>query len=276
MKLCGHTMGTPKLDIYGAISFFAELGLEGIEVRCADNGQMNLESIGDDEVARIADHARTEGIAVACLTPYYRDFTTPEATELTLAGYRRACEIAQALGCGLVRAISSNWPVQGMERQDVFARAVAGMKQAGDIAADHGVRLAVETHSGQLTFSAAEAAEFVAAIDHPAVGVLWDHYWTYVADRVTVAHALDLIGSHVIHVHAKNVRFDAEGNRATVLLDEGEIDWCEVVEGLAGIGYDGFICDEYEKFWRPEELPEPEVGMKRNAEVLRACLGGLR
>ncbi len=37
------------------------------------------------------------------------------------------------------------------------------------------------------------------------------------------------------------------------------------------IGYDGYISDEYEKFWKPD-LPEPEVGMKRNAEVLRRCL----
>ncbi|MCD6359420.1 MAG: sugar phosphate isomerase/epimerase [Armatimonadetes bacterium] len=272
MKLCGHTMGTPEMNIYEAISFFAQLGLDGIEIRCADNGQMDLETITDDEVARIGEHARTEGVAIACLTPYYRDFTTPEATEETLAGYRRACEVAQALGCGLVRAISSNWPAGEMERTDLFERAVAGMRRAGDIAAEHGVRLAVETHSGQLTFTAAESAEFIQAIDHPAVGVLWDYYWTYVADGISVEDALALIGPNVIHVHAKNVRFDDEGNRETVLLDEGEIDWCEVVSGLASIGYDGFICDEYEKFWRPEELPAPEVGMKRNADVLRECL----
>jgi len=265
-------MGTPKLNIFEAISFFAELGLQGIEVRCADNGQMNLETITDDEVSRIAEHAQAQGIAIACLTPYYRDFTTPEATEQTLASYRRACAVAQALGCGLVRAISSNWPIEGMTRAELFERAVAGMRRAGDIAADHGVRLAVETHFGQLTFTAAESAEFVQAVDHPAVGVLWDHYWTYVAERISVADALDLIGPYVVHVHAKNVRFDAAGNRETVLLDEGEIDWCVVVRALAAIGYEGYICDEYEKFWRPEELPEPEIGMKRNAELLRACL----
>ena len=223
MKLCGHTMGTPDKDIFEAISFFAELGLGGIEVRCADNGQMDLETITDDEVARIADHARAEGLAVACLTPYYRDFTTPEATEATLLGYRRACEIAQALGCGLVRAISSGWPIEGFERADIFERAVAGMKRAGDIAAARGVRLAIETHLGQLTFSADEAAEFVQAIDHPAVGVLWDYFWTYVADRISVRDALALIGPHVIHVHAKNIKFDEEGGRETTLLDDGEL-----------------------------------------------------
>ncbi len=274
MKLCGHTMGTPEKDIFEAISFFAELGLDGIEVRCADNGQMDIETITDDEVARIAEHAKSEGVAVACLTPYYRDFTTPEATEATLLGYTRACEIAEALGCGLVRAISSGWPLEGFERADIFERAVAGMKRAGDIAADHGVALAIETHLGQLTFSAEESAEFVRAIDHPAVGVLWDYFWTYVADRISVEDALALIGPHVIHVHAKNIKFDEEGGRQTTLLDDGELDWCEVVAGLAGIGYSGYISDEYEKFWKPE-MAEPEIGMKRNTEILRDCLSRL-
>ncbi|HUS81191.1 MAG TPA: sugar phosphate isomerase/epimerase family protein [Armatimonadota bacterium] len=274
MKLCGHTMGTPEKDIYQAISFFAELGLEGIEVRCADNGHINPETISDAEVERIAAHAREQGVAVACLTPYYRDFMTEEATRATLAGYRRTFEVARGLGCGLVRAISGTWPQQGHERCEVFERALAGMARAGDLAAEHGIRLAVETHSGQLTFSAAEAAEFIEALDHPAVGVLWDHYWTYVADGIGVAAALELIGPRIIHVHAKNVRYDDEGGRQTTLLDDGELDWCEVVAGLAGIGYDGYISDEYEKYWKPE-LPEPEVGMRRNAEVLRECLSRL-
>ncbi len=274
MKLCGHTMGTPDKDIFEAISFFAELGLDGIEVRCADNGQMDIETITDDEVARIGDHARAEGLAVACLTPYYRDFTTPEATEATLLGYGRACEIAQGLDCGLVRAISSAWPAGNIERAEMFDLATTGMKRAGDIAADHGVALAIETHSGQLTFSAAESAEFVQAIDHPAVGVLWDCFWTYAADRISVQDALTLIGPHIIHVHAKNIKHDEEGGRKTTLLDDGELDWCEIVAGLAGIGYTGYISDEYEKFWKPE-MAEPEIGMARNAEVLRDCLAQL-
>ncbi len=273
MKLCGHTMGTPEKDIYEAISFFGELGLDGIEVRCADNGQMDLETIGDDEVARIAEHARAAGVAVACLTPYYRDFSSPEATEATLAGYRRTCEIARALDCGLVRAISSNRPADGPERQGFVDAAVAGTRRAGDIAAEYGVRLAVETHSGQLTFSAAESAEFIAAVDHPAVGVLWDCYWTYVADEISVPEALEILGDRIIHVHAKNIKYDADGERQTTLLDDGLLDWCEIVAGLKSIGHGGYISDEYEKFWRPQ-LPEPEVGMKRNAAVLRGCMDG--
>ncbi len=248
MKLCGHTMGTPDKDIYEAIDFFAELGLDGIEVRCADNGQMDLETITADEVARIREHAEKAGIAFACLTPYYRDFMTPEAAEKTLADYELACSIAQDLNCPIVRAISGTWPQEGYERAEVFEKTATGLRHAADLAADHGVRLAVETHKGQLTFSAAEAVEFTEAVDHPAVGVLWDHYWVHVAGQEDFQQALELLAPHVIHVHAKNIRFHEDGSHETVLLDEGELDWCEIVQGLADIGYDGYISDEYEKY----------------------------
>lgn len=272
MKLCGHTMGMPKKDIYESITFCAELGLEGIEVRCAENGQMHLEALSADDIARIRDHAEAEGVAIACLTPYYRDFMTDEAAAATLDGYRLACGIARELRCGLVRAISGVWPQEGRERREVFARSVAGYREAASIAQDHGVRLAVETHGGQLTFSAAESREFVEAVDHPALGVLWDPYWVHVRGEETLEQTVELIGPWIVHVHAKNVRFDADGTRHTVLIDEGELDWCAILAALADLGYQGYISDEYEKFWHPEELPEPEIGMAHNRDVLRACV----
>ncbi len=271
MKLSGHTMGMPEKDIYESISFCAELGLDGIEVRCADNGQMDLDTIEDDQVKRIAEHAQNKGIEFACLTPYYRDFMTPEAAEESLSGYRNACRIAMALQCPIIRCISGIWPQDDYEREEVFERTVTGVHQAGDIASEYGITLAVETHRGQLAFSAADALEFVNAVDHPQVAVLWDVFWTYVAGEESVEEAMEMLAPHIVHVHAKNIEYDEDDEYETVILDQGELDWCEIIQGLADIGYEGYISDEYEKFWRPH-LPEPEVGMKRNHEVLRACL----
>lgn len=268
-------MGMPDKDIYESISFCADLGLDGIEVRCADNGQMDLDTISDQKIARIAEHAENEGIEFACLTPYYRDFMTDEAARESLAGYRNACRIAQALECPLVRCISGVWPQEGYEREKVFRRQVAGVAQAAEIASEYGITLAVETHRGQVTFSADEAVEFVEAVDHPQVAVLWDVFWTYVAGEETVDEALQMLAPHIVHVHAKNIQCDEDGEYETVILDEGELDWCQIIQGLDDIGYTGYISDEYEKFWRPE-MPEPEVGMKRNYEVLSGCLEGIR
>lgn len=271
MKLSGHTMGMPDKDIYESISFCADLGHDGIEVRCAENGQMDLDAISDEQVGRIAEHAADEGIDFACLTPYYRDFMTDEAAEVSLEGYRSACRIAQALKCPLVRCISGVWPQEDYSHREVFERQVAGVRQAAEIASEYGITLAVETHSNQLTFSAAEALEFIEAVDHPQVAVLWDVFWTHVAGEETVEEALEMLAPHIVHVHAKNIQYNEDGEHETVLLDEGELDWCEIIEGLADINYTGYISDEYEKFWRPE-LPEPEIGMKRNHQLLAGCL----
>ncbi len=272
MKLSGHTMGMPDRDIFEAISLCAEIGLDGIEVRCAEDGQMHLEELGPDDVARIRDHAQDEGIEFACLTPYYRDFMDDVAKEATLDGYRLACGIARELGCPTVRAITGQWPLEGHEREEVFARTVSGMKEAGLIARHNGVKLACETHRGHLTWSAQQAVEFVEAVDSESVGVLWDHYWVHVCGEETLDEALALLSPWVVHVHAKDVRWDEEGNAHATLLGEGELDWCQIINRLKTIGYEGYISDEYEKFWHPEAFPEPEIGMRRNAELLRRCI----
>lgn len=272
MKLAGHTMGMPGKDIFESISFCAQIGLDGIEVRCAENGQMHLEALEPDDVSRIRDHALAEGVEFACLTPYYRDFMTEEAKAATLDGIRLACGIARELNCPTVRAIAGQWPLEGHERAEVFARTVSGMKEAGLIAMDNGVRLACETHRGYLTWSAQEAVEFVGAVDMDSVGILWDHYWVHVRGQETLDQALSLISPWLLHVHAKNVARDDEGAPHATLLAEGELDWCLIVNHLKAIGYEGYISDEYEKFWHPERFPEPEVGMRANAELLRECI----
>lgn len=269
MKLCGHTMGMPEMDIFESISFCAEIGLEGIEVRCADNGQMHLEALDADNVGRIREQGLAHGVEFACLTPYYRNFMDDEATEASLDGYRTACAVAAQLDCPTVRAISGQWPQEDHEREEVFERTVEGTREAGAIAARHGVVLGVETHRGQLAWSATEALEFVEAVDHEAVGVLYDAYWVHVRGEESADEAMEMLAPWIVHVHAKDCARDTDGSTHTTLIGAGEMDWEEIIEKLRDIGYDGWISDEYEKFWHPERLPDPEEGMRHNAQVLR-------
>lgn len=272
MKIAGHTMGMPEMDIFEAISFCAEIGLDGIEVRCAENGQMHLEALRPDDIKRIRDHARGEGVEFACLTPYYRQYVTELEKQATLDGIRLACGIARELECPTVRAITGQWPMEGYEREEVWAKTVSGMKEAGLIAMDNGVKLACETHKGYLTWSATEAAEFVGAVDMESVGILWDHYWVHVRGEDTVDEALALLSPWLVHVHAKQLQREEDGPHAAMLAAEGELDWCMIINRLKTAGYEGYISDEYEKFWHPERYPDPEVGMKQDAEFLRECL----
>jgi L-ribulose-5-phosphate 3-epimerase len=274
MKLCGHTMGMPDKSLFEAIDFCAVLGLEGIEIRCAANGHLDPETAEPFRLELIAAAAHAAGLAIACLTPYYRDYATPEATEATLAGLRQTCQAAEALECGLVRATGGVWPAPGGQpREEIWESTAAGLQQAADIADQYGVQLALENHSGTLTQTATDTVAMVQAVDRPNFGILMDHYWVVAAGEEEPLEAVRLQAPHVLHCHCKNLVW-VDGKPLANFLDEGEIDWPAVLLILEEYGYGGYLSDEYEKFWRPE-LPEPEEGMARNARYLRGVLENL-
>lgn len=273
MKLCAHTMGLPGKDVFAALTFCREYGYAGIELRCAANGHLDTDTATPHELAAIRAAAEREGVAIACLTPYLRNFATDEAAAETLAGYERACAAAAALDCSLVRATGGAWPMGDMVREAVWDRTVAGLQQAAAVAARHGVTLALENHSGTLTQTARDTVAMIEAVDRPNLGILMDHYWVVAAGEEEPLAAVRLQLPYVRHCHLKNL-VRVEGKPLANFLDEGAIDWPAILRLLAEAGYEGYLSDEYEKFWRPE-LPEPEVGMVRNAAYLRECLGRL-
>lgn len=276
MRLCGHTMGMPGMDVFEAISFCQALSLEAIELRCAAGGHLDPETAELALVERIAEAAYRAGVAVACLTPYYRDYSTPEAAEACLEGMRRTCRAAEDLGCGLVRATGGQWPAGDRPREEIWESTRQGLQAAADIAIQHGVKLALENHSGTLTQTAADTVAMVEAVARPNFGILMDHYWVVAAAGLDGAGeeplaAVRLQAPHVLHCHCKGLVWQPDGKPLASFLDEGVIDWLPVLTILKEHGYRGYLSDEYEKFWRPE-LPEPEVGMQRNAEYLRKVL----
>ena len=60
--------------------------------------------------------------------------------------------------------------------------------------------------------------------------------------------------------------------KKSCLMGEGTVRWQEALEELKKVGYTGYVSDEYEKYWYPAELPEPEIGMKHNLEYAKKFL----
>lgn len=266
MKTCGHTMGTPDLDMFEAIKLFAEIGYDGIEVRCAADGQIDPESISADRIAKIIDCAKEHGIEFACLTPYYKNYVSPAEREKSLNGMRKTIEVAEALGCARVRSYG------GIEAPDAWRPSVEGVREVGRIAADHGVTICVENHAGTLTMSAADTVRFVEDVGLDNVGILYDHAWVHAAGKETIEQAIEMQLPHLRHAHVKDWKFiggDLSKHEAC-LLGDGGIDWPAVLRTLKAKGYGGYLSDEYEKKWYPDKLPDAAIGMKKNREyVLR-------
>lgn len=272
IKTCGHTMGTPGMDIFQAIDFFSDIGHDGIEIRCAADGLLDLETADQRLLSRIRDHAARAGIEIACVTPYYREFVTPEERSSTLAGLRRAMEAAVALGCSRVRLNAGTWPLRDVSRERAWSATVAGVREACRDAAERGVFLCVENHVGTLTYTARETVDFVEAVGSEHVGILYDHYFVAQAGKESIDEALAMQAPYLRHVHVKDARLNpATGEYETCVVGQGEMDWPRIVRGLKDVGYEGYLSDEYEKHWRPE-LPDPEDGMRRSAAFLRRLI----
>lgn len=274
IKFSGHTMGTPKLDIYGAMELFRELGYDGIEVRVAPNGQIDSETISNEEVAKIKRRADEIGIEFSCLTSYYQDFTSEKRGDV-IANLKRVAEIASGLSCPMIRLYGgTDRAPEGIWFVDHWSKTVSGIKEVAEYAAKLGVKICIETHAGSLTMSVRDTVRIIEDVNMNNVGMLFDYAWVELGGVEKGKEAVKAASRYIFHCHVKDWRLESKSplKKQSCLMGEGTVAWKEVLAALKETGYNGYISDEYEKFWYPEELPEPEEGMKQNLEWMRKQL----
>lgn len=272
IKFSGHTMGAPGRDIYEVIKLFKEIGYDGIEVRVAADGQIDSETITDEEVKKIDKAAKEAGMEFSCLTSYYKDFNPP-ARDGVIKNLKRVIEIAALLDCKLIRVYGGDEPSRRSDLwfNDVWRNTVSGIREVAQYAAPFGVSVVIETHIGSLTMSANDTMHLIDDINMNNVGMLFDYAWVELAGIETGAEAVRKCAKYIKHIHIKDWTLETRNplKKTSSLMGEGTVRWSEVIPVLKEIGYTGYVSDEYEKYWYPEELPEPEVGMKHNLEYFK-------
>lgn len=275
IRYAGHTMGTPGKNIYEAIELLKNIGFDGIEVRVAKDGQIDSETITDDEVCRIAAAAKEAGMAFSCLTSYYKDFTPP-AREGVIRNLKRVIDIANLLDCKYVRVYGGNEPNtrEDIWFSDFWTYTVTGVREVARYAAPFGITIVMETHAGSLTMSARDTIHLIDDINMNNVGMLFDYAWVELAGAETGADAVRRAAKYIKYVHVKDWKLESRLplKKTSCLMGEGTVNWPAVLAALKEIGYVGYISNEYERYWHPEELPEPEIGMKHDLEYCKRYL----
>lgn len=274
IKFSGHTMGLPGRDIYECVKLCKKIGYDGVEIRVAKDGQLDSETVTDAETKKIKAFAGAEGMEFSCLTSYFQNFAAEDKRESVIAGLKRVIEIADMLGCPLVRVYGGVEPsnVPGMWFNDVWSRTVSGIREVAEYAAKFGVKICIETHVGSLTMSSRDVVRMVKDINMANVGILFDYAWVELAGVEFGAEAVRAAAPYIFHVHIKDWTLENRFpiKKTAALMGEGTVAWEETLAEIKRVGYTGYISDEYEKYWYPKELPEPEVGMKHNLEFVKA------
>jgi sugar phosphate isomerase/epimerase len=162
---------------------------------------------------------------------------------------RRFIDLAQAMGVKYVRMFGDKIP-EGEPKEEVMKRVVEGFQQMAAYAKPAGVTVLIESH-GDFTHSA-DVEDILTRVGSPQFALLWDAHHSFVAGgekKPADTHAK--LGKWVRHTHLKDSKPEG-ADRRYVLVGSGEVPVKEQVRVLAGAGYGGFYCFEWEKKWHPE------------------------
>jgi sugar phosphate isomerase/epimerase len=173
--------------------------------------------------------------------------------------FTRSCAAAAALDCAIVMSPVDREPGD-------MAQAAASVRQVGDIAAQYGVRLALEFNSQAAQFNTLESVrEVLALAGHPACGLLLDTYHLQRSGRAGRGFE-DVPSEEIFYVQYSDV--PREGLQPGDTLNrlppgKGAIAFGEVFGLFAEKGYSGPLS---------YEAPNPTAWARDPAAVAREAL----
>lgn len=262
MKYAFTSFSWPFADLTQLLDAAKRYGYEGIEPRL-DAGHGHGIEVGTDAAERHALRERiaATGIGLCCLSSSAK-FADPATVDQHVAATGHRIDLAADLGVPLLRVFGGQIP-SSTTRAEATARIVDALGSVADHAWDRGVRVCLETHDDWSDPRA--VAAIMGAVDHPAIGVLWDVMHPVRTGGATMESAYDVLSPWLAHVHIH------DGSARTDKLEfcrmgEGDLDHRVVIRLLRTGGYDGYLSGEWIN-WEPhdEHLPR-EVALLRGYE----------
>ena len=243
-------------------------------------------------ILAVGEKVRAAGLKVAGLTPYLNLYNSLDEGERRKEcdDLKRVIDMARLLDTHFVRIYGGKF-VDGETDEDgkKLEALVRSMRECGEYAQKNDVKLCLENHFGTMTTSAKETMRVINAIDHPAVGVLYDQANIAFFPAEEYEEAIDLQKGKIFFVHCKDLVYRGgkpqkpkfnmvshinEEDRTvhSRIPGEGILPWPKILKRLKEIGYDGWISLEYERRWQKIDLPDASVGMPKGANYIREIL----
>jgi len=272
MKLAFSTLGCPNWDLEMIARAAQDYGYAAIELR-AIGGDLDLLKRPEFQPGAIEATGRWlagQKLSVCCVDSSCTfDSRDAEERRKQVEVAVSHCRLAAVLGASLIRIFPDKIQI-GATRAETRDNIAACL---GEVArrAPNGVRVGLETHGD---FARGEAAaEIVRLADHPKVALIWD-----VANSLAAGDSIEEsaheVGRYLAHVHLRDARPVKDHEHwLPVLVGRGAVSFTSTVNALRGLGYDGYISFEWEKYWHPE-IEEPEVALPDFIKAMKAIFQG--
>lgn len=264
MKLAFSTVACPTWDFETIVSKAKAFGYDGVELCGPINSARPIAANPfSADSAKVRDLFANAGLPIACLSSSLA-FANKRKTDQHLAA-DLVCHLdtARALGCSLVRILDTQ--VRPGQSSAAVAAAMANwLIPLADRAAELGVTILVEN---ALSFrQARDLWMMLEMLNHPAVAVCWDVCNAALAGEAP-AISVPTLNQRMRYVQVADAVLSAQA--ATLCkLGEGNVRVQELCQRLQGIGYNGWVCFEWDKTTLPN-LAEPDEVLPDAAAKLR-------
>jgi sugar phosphate isomerase/epimerase len=266
----GHFYSGPALSIEQQIHKAKQLGFDGLSIETKRPVASPLD-LSKAERERIKAVAANEGIELVCIesmSNFCSDMM--EERENNLAMIRLVLELAHDLGVNMVKIFAA-WP--GINNDDVPARygdydrgnyfkplyapdiklwhrAVHGIREVADRAADMGITLVLQNHGPVLTPGYEDVLSMTKEVDRSNVKICLDVPMFYDRQQTEyVREAVEKCSEYIRYSHYGAWNFDESADGEIILAPApghgGIINYEAFISALHQHGYDGYLASEY-------------------------------
>lgn len=270
-------------DLAHACGVIQRFGGAGVEIRGV--WDTPVQQLTDAQVAEIKHIVSDHGLDICSIASPFGKCALEDPAEVAehMDILRRCGDIANALGCRLIRGFAFWDPGQAPEKP--WDAMVAAYKPVPAILDDRDVLLGLENEAACYVGTARHARTFLDRLGCARIKAIWDpanHVQDPQSDGLpSYPDGYELIRGDMVHVHVKDAVIDTDGSRPNVFLGEGLCHWPEQLRALQEDGYDGYIS--LETHVNPDRFPKHLearygsylVGDERGA-ASAVCLAWLR
>jgi 2-keto-myo-inositol isomerase len=270
-RLALHMWTIDTTPLKTALNAAKQGGFDAVELRrtdfkrCFDTGMSN---------EQVLDLIRASGIPVGVLgVEYGWLFATGEESKRLFKVFRESCENAVALNCKML--MSAPGQINGP-----IPEAIKYLREAGDIAAEYGLKLAIEYNSQHDVLNSLPVlCELIESADKPNCGYLIDAYH-FQRSGYGGASFKDLPNDKIYCFQYSDVSSTPSTGvrRPTDRLAPGKgvVKWREVLGLLAEKGYTGYLSYEAPNpdQWARSPYDVAREGVELTRKLLRDAVPG--
>lgn len=261
-KFSVQTAVLPELTREQVVEKLRAHGYDGVEWRVHEDYHIAPKELvaRAREIKRLVDG---HGLEVSCLTGY-----APITDMAQQRGFAEACAI---MNCPRYRPGAVIY--DGTRNYgELYQATVDALGQVVETVSTFGVKPVIETHFGTIAPSASLAYRLVQHFDPDQIGINYDPANLIIEGRESWQMGLELLGSYLDHVHAKNIAWVCENGAwrwVFASMGDGQVDWADVMRVLRLVGYEGYIS--FENFYQVPMTSKGFVGedLTQHAEVFR-------